>query len=74
MILCETFLRDHTEHQVSIPGYNLNSHHRQHSNGGGTVLPVREEIIHKHRKDLDIFDEKIIESVFIETIFKSGKK
>ena len=74
MILCETFLRDHTEHQVNIPRYNLISNHRQHSNGGGTALPVCEGIIHKCRRDLDIFDEKIIESVFIEAISKSGKK
>ena len=74
MILCETFLRDHTEYQVNIPGYNLISNHRQHSNGGGTALLVCGGIIHKCRRDLDIFDEKIIESVFIETISKSGKK
>ena len=74
MILCETFLRDHTEHQVNIPGYNLISNHQQHSNGGGTALLVHEGIIHKRRRDLDIFDEKILESVFIETISKSGKK
>ena len=74
MILCETFLRDHTESQVNIPGYNLISNHRQQSNGGSTAILVREGIIHKHRGDLDIFDEKVIESVFIETISKSGKK
>ena len=74
MILCKTFLRDHTEHQVNIPGYNLISNHRQHSNGGGTALLVHEGIIHKCRRDLDVFDQKIIESVFIETISKSGKK
>ena len=74
MILCETFVRDHTEHQVNILGYNLISNHRQHSNGGGTALLVHEGIIHKCRRDLDIFDEKIIEPVFIETISKSRKK
>ena len=74
MILCETFLRDHTEPQVNIPGYNLISNHRQQSNGGGTAILVCEGIIHKRRRDLDVFDEKIIESVFIETISKSGKK
>ena len=74
MILCETFLRDHAEHQVNIPGYNLISNHRQHGNGGGTALLVCDGIIHKHRRDLDIFDEKIIESVFIETISKRRKK
>ena len=74
MILCETFLRDHAEHQVNISGYNLISNHQQHSNGSGTALLVHEGMIHKCRRDLDIFDEKIIESVFIETISKSGKK
>ena len=74
MILCKTFLRDHTEPQVNIPGCNLISNHQQQSNGGGTAILVREGIIHKHRRDLDVFDEKIIESVFIETISKSGKK
>ena len=74
MILCETYLRDHTVHQVSIPGYNLIFNHRQHGNGGGVAILVRNGIIHKHRRDLDTFDEKIIESVFILTISKSGKK
>ena len=74
MILCETFLRDHTVHQVNIPGYNLISNHQQHGNGEGAAILVHDGIIHKRRRDLDTFDEKIIESVFIETISKSGKK
>ena len=74
IILCETFLRDHTVHQVNIPGYNLISNHRQYGNGGGVAILVHDGIIHKRRRDLDTFDEKIVESVFIETISKSGKK
>ena len=74
VILCKTFLRDHTESLVKKPGYNLISNHRQHSNGGSTAILVREGIIHKCRRDLDTFDEKVIESVFIESISKSGKK
>ena len=74
MILCETFLRDCTVHQVNILGYNLISNHRQHGNRGGVAILVRDGIIHKCRRDLDTFDGKIVESVFIETISKSGKK
>ena len=73
VILCETFLRDHTESLVNIPRYNLISKHQQQSNGGSTAILVCEGIIHKCRRDLDIFDEKVIESVFIESISKSGK-
>ena len=40
----------------------------------GVAILVRDGIIHERRRDLDTFDEKIVESVFVETISKSGKK
>ena len=74
MILCETFLKNHTESLVNIPGYNLVSNHRQYRNGRGTAILVCDGIIYKRRKDLDIFDEDVFESVFIECVSKEGKK
>ena len=72
MMLCETFLSDNTVNLVKIAGYELVSNQRKHSKGGVTIL-VKEGTTYKCHKDLDIFIEKQVESVFIEILAKNGK-
>ena len=73
-MLCETFLNKQTVKLVEIPSYTLISNHRSNCKGGGTAILVWNGISFKSCKDLDIFQEKTIESVFIEISSKSGKK
>ena len=74
LILCETFLRKNTIQMVNLPGYTLGSNHRTNSKGGGTTLLIRNSITYKQRPNLDVFDEKITESVFIEVVAKGANR
>ena len=74
ILLCKTFLSDSTLKLVNIPGYKLYSDHRKHYKGEGMAVLVRNDIINKRRTDLMAFQEKVIESTFIEIQSKSGKK
>ena len=74
VLLCETFLNKQTVKLVKIPNYMLISNHQSNCKGGGTAILVQNDILFKSHKDLDIFQEKTIESVFIEISSKSGKK
>ena len=42
--------------------------------GGGVTILLKDGITYKRRKDLDIFQEKETESVFVEILSKNGKK
>ena len=74
ILLCETFLSDATVNLVNIPGYKLYSNHRKNYKGGGTIILVRTDMISKRRSDLTVFQEKEIESTFIEVLAKNGRK
>ena len=67
ILLCETFLNKKTEKLVNIPHYQLYSTCRSNHKGGGTVILIRDGIIHK-RKDLDTMIEKEVESTYVEMI------
>ena len=74
MLLCETFLTEYNIKLVKIPGYTLISNHRKNTNDGGVGILIRNEIPHKCRKDIDVFVEKELETVFIEINAKNGTK
>ena len=73
VLLCETFLNNKTIKLINIPGYNLISNNRSQAKGGGTAILIKKELKYNTRKDLDIFIEKKVESVFIEILSKSNK-
>ena len=58
---------------MNIPHYQLYSTCRSDHKGGGTAILIREGIIHKRRKDLDIMIEKEVESMYVEMTAKCGK-
>ena len=74
VLLCETFLTKKTEKMVNIPGYKLIGNHRPSRKGGGVCILLNGNIPYKRRHDLDIFEEGILESVFMEIRAKNGKK
>ena len=71
ILLCETFLNRKTENLVQIPGYTMIANHQQSNKGGGTAILIKEGLIYNRRKDLDIFIEKEVESVFIDFLSKA---
>ena len=74
ILLCETFLTKKTEWLVNIPHYQLYSTCRRNHKGGGTVILVRDGIVHKQRKDLNIMIEKEVEATYVEMTAKCGKR
>ena len=74
ILLCETFLTKKTEKMVNIPGYKLIGNHRPTRKDGGVCILLNENIPYKRRHDLDIFEERILESVFVEIRVKNGRK
>ena len=73
LLLCETFLSKNTVNMVNIPGYTHISNYRRNRKGGGVSILVREGITHKRRKDLDVFLEGEMETIFLEILSKNGK-
>ena len=74
ILLCETFLSNKTKSMVNIPSFSHIGNHRKSRKGGGVSILLREGIPYKHRLDLDIFDEGLTESVFVEIRSKNGKQ
>ena len=50
------------------------SNHRLTRKGGGVCILLNENTPYKRRLDLDIFEEGVLESVFIEITAKNGRK
>ena len=74
ILLCETFLSSKTKSMVNIPGFSHICNYRKSKKGGGLSILLHEGIPYKHRSDLDIFEEGLTESVFIEIRSKNGKQ
>ena len=73
VLLCETFLNSDTTKLINIPGYNLIANNRPIAKGGSTAILIKHDIKYNTRKDLDIFTEKKVKSVFVEILSKSNK-
>ena len=58
---------------VNIPGFSHICNHCKSKKGGISIL-LHEGIPYKHRLDLDIFDEGLTDSVFVEIRSKNGKQ
>ena len=70
---CDTFLSKNTEKLVKIPHYHLYANYRSKHKGGGMAILVRDGILHKRRKDIEIMKEKEAESMYVEMTAKGGK-
>ena len=73
VLLCETFLNKKTEQLIDIPGYTIITNSRTQSKGGGTAILIKKALTYRRWKDLEIFEEKKTESVFIEILAKNNK-
>ena len=73
ILLCETFLNSRTEKLVSIPGYDLISSNRQTTKGGGTTILIQNGLSCKRRNNLEIFQEKKLETPCVKIRTKSNK-
>ena len=53
---------------IGLAGYKIPLHTFTESEKGGTMLYIKEGINYKPRKDLEIYEGKVLESTFIEII------
>ena len=74
VLLCKTFLGKNTQQMVKIPGFTHVSNYRKNKKGGGVTILIQEGISYRRRTDLDVFDEGLTESIFIEVRSKNGKQ
>ena len=56
-----------------IENYDCHSQFRKHKRGGGCCIYIKQGIKYKYRKDLSIFDESKIETIFIELTPAKGR-
>ena len=59
---------------VKIPGFTHDSNYQKNKKGGGVTILIRDGISYKRRTDLDVFDEGLMESIFVEVRSKTGKQ
>ena len=74
VLLSETHLNSQTVKFVNIPGYQHVANYRTNYKGGGTSILIHESIPYRKRKDLEVFDEKLVESTYVEITGKNKKK
>ena len=74
VLLCETHLSKNTVGFVNIPKYRHIASYCVDAKGGGTSILIRDNIPYKRRKDLEIFEEKLAESTYIEITGRNGKQ
>ena len=67
ILLCETWLNDMNYDQFDIDGYTKIESHRKNRMGGGVAIYALNKYKFKIRNDLSIFEEGVLESLFIET-------
>ena len=72
LLLCETFLTSKTASLVNIPGYKLMFRSHQFNKGSGTAILVKEDINFTRRNDLEIFNEGLVESTYVEIRTRSN--
>ena len=72
IMLCETWLNDVNGNLFNIDGYTKIEKHRKSRIGGGVAIYALNKYKVKLREDLSIFEEGVLESLFIET--KIGHK
>ena len=65
--ISETWLRVNNSNDdiFNIPGYKFISNNRRHKHGGGVGLFIKDDLNFKLRSDLQSFDKKLYESIFI---------
>ena len=67
-MFCETKLQNEPSANVSIDGYNIPIITYTEANKGGVCIYVADNLNFKLRNDLNIYESKELESVFIEIV------
>ena len=73
ILLCETFLSDVKNLNCEIDGYSLVERHRTKGRGGGVAILIKNGIKFKELRDLTVFNEGLLESLFLEITFDTQK-
>ena len=70
--LAESWLDGESEAGFKVGRFGVVCASRKERSGGGVVLLVREGLTYKERPDLEIFEEGLFESVFVEIVRGGG--
>ena len=68
--LTETHLNEVSAKHVTLEDYTLVSNSRSKRGWGGVAIYLRTGVTFKRRTDVDIFEEGVLESIFVEVILK----
>jgi exonuclease III len=71
--LTETWLNDQTSENFNLNNYNFVCSNKANRKGGGVGFYISNNLNYKLRTDLNIYEEGIIESLFIEVISTTSK-
>ena len=66
--LTETHLNEVSEKYATLEDYTLVSNSRKKKSWGGVAIYLRTDVTFKRRTDIDIFEEGVLESIFVEII------
>ena len=70
--LTETWLSENCTNMYNIRNYKLLTANRKNKSGGGVGMYIKEGINFRLRKDLSVFHEGVLETIFVE--LKNNKK
>ena len=68
--LTETHLNEVSAKHATLEDYILVSNSRKKKSWGGVAIYLRSDMTFKRRTDVDIFEEGVLESIFIEVVLK----
>ena len=72
--LTETHMNGVSANYATLEDYNLVSNSRKKKGWGGVAFYIRTGLTFRRRTDIDVFEEGVLESLFIEIINKGEKK
>ena len=68
--ISESKLKGKPQIDINLPGYHTPHCKFTEAEKGGTILYISKELNFKPRKDLEIYESKVLESSFVEIINK----
>ena len=66
ILLCETFLSEKNHTRFNFEGFDLISEYRKSKSKGGVSIIIKSDLHYVERRDLCVFEEGKLESIFIE--------
>ena len=72
--LAETWLDEVSEKHFSMQGFSPVCASRKSKSGGGVALLIKDGLTYRERRDISVFHEGVIESLFAEVVRGEGRR